>query len=149
MPRAIEILFPRRDLLFRAALLEDLAPKTCQAVESRLPFSAPVYHTRRSGKEIQVVFPRPPEHPGPENQTVYASPGDIFYVWFPPDECVDLAHLGVFYGSHSRPSVPFGPRPQNLFAQVLEEQREQFAALCEVIWREGTDNIIVQPATGT
>jgi hypothetical protein len=149
MGRVIEIVFPRRGGTFRARLLEELAPKTCQAIWEVLPIKTCVYHTRRSGKEIQVVFPEAPTPPGPENQTIYANPGDIFYVYFPPIPRVDLPHLGLFYGGYSKPSVPFGAVPQNLFAQVLEEQHEDFAELCERLWREGYDHIIIQPATDT
>jgi hypothetical protein len=61
-----------------------------------------------------VIFIRAPAPPGSENQTIYANAGDIFYVYFPPVPVVDMPHLGLFYGEYSKPSVPFGPVPQNL-----------------------------------
>ena len=52
MTRKIEVVLEQRGIRAVAELLDDEAPKTCQAVWEALPQSGPVYHAKWANNEI-------------------------------------------------------------------------------------------------
>jgi hypothetical protein len=148
MSRKIEVVLEKRGVRAVAELLDDDAPKTCQAVWDALPLSGPVYHAKWANNEIYILTPPfAAEEPGLENATVFPIPGDILYFFVPPGATVPedireqarqtgVIDLAVFYGRNNYLHGPAGHMPGNIFA-VFTEGLKEFAAACQDVWRGG------------
>ena len=149
MARKIEVVLEKRGVRCVADLLEEDAPKTCEAVWSALPQGGQAYHAKFASNEVYTLVPpfANPE-PGPENQTIMPIPGDVMYFYFPPGvvKFPDVAEysgnlgvidLAIFYGRNNYLFSPAtGPLPGNVFATITENF-EAMAKACDTIWREG------------
>jgi hypothetical protein len=148
MVRKIEIVLEQRGIRAVAEMLDDEAPKTCEAVWNALPQSGPVWHAKFANNEIFILTaPFAPEEPGRENGTVFPIPGDLLYFFIPPGSPVPaevreqaaasgLVDLALFYGRNNYLHGPEGHMPGNLFATITEGLKEM-AAACQEIWRHG------------
>jgi hypothetical protein len=150
MTRRMEIWFRKRNVRAIGTLIQDLAPRTCEAVWRSLPQEGDVYHAKYASNEVYTLVPPLVEHPGPENTTICPIPGDICYFRFPLGYAVPkdawemqqkhgaIVDLAIFYGRNNlllSPSTGFVPA--NVFATVTEGLPE-LAAACESVWREGS-----------
>lgn len=150
MPRKIEVVLEQRGVRAVAELLEDEAPKTCEAVWNALPQTGGVHHAKWANNEIYILTPPfAPEEPGRENATVFPIPGDLLYFFIPPggpvspawrEQCAatGLIDLAIFYGRNNYLHGPEGHMPGNLFATVTEGLKE-FAAACQDVFRNGME----------
>lgn len=148
MTRRIEILLEPRGIRAVAELLDEEAPKTCEAVWQGLPQSGPIWHAKFANNEIFILTPPfAPEEPGRENGTVFPIPGDLLYFFIPPGSPVPaevreqanatgLVDLALFYGRNNYLHGPEGHMPGNLFATITEGLKP-LAAACQEIWRHG------------
>jgi hypothetical protein len=147
MARKIEIVLEQRGIRAVAEMLDDEAPKTCEAVWNALPQSGPVWHAKFANNEIFILTaPFAPEELGRENGTVFPIPGDLLYFFIPPGSPVPtdvreqaaagLVDLALFYGRNNYLHGPEGHMPGNLFATITEGLKEM-AAACQEIWRHG------------
>jgi hypothetical protein len=148
MPRRIEIVLEQRGLRAVAEMMDEEAPKTCEAVWNALPQSGSVWHAKFANNEIFILTPPfAPEEPGRENGTVFPIPGDLLYFYIPPgspvptevrEQCAatGLVDLALFYGRNNYLHGPEGHMPGNLFATITEGLKE-FAVACQDIWRNG------------
>lgn len=153
MTRHLTITLGRRGVTARARLLDDVAPRTAEAVWRALPQSGQVFHGKFARNEIYALFPAfATEEPGPENQTVTPIPGDLCYFTFDgvlanPAYGYDasagtgenrlLIDLAVFYGRNNLLiNGDVGWVPGNVFATV-EEGLAELAAACQDIWMGG------------
>ena len=151
MPRKIEIVLEQRGVRAIAELLEEEAPKTCDAVWHSLPQSGPVYHAKWANNEIYILTPPfAAEEPGRENATVFPIPGDLLYFFIPPggpvpadlrEQCAatGLIDLAIFYGRNNYLHGPEGHMPGNLFATITEGLKG-FAVACQDVFRNGMVN---------
>ena len=149
MPRYIEIALTKRDVTCVAQLLDDLAPKTCEAVWQALPQQADAFHAKYANNEVYTLVPSFPDNElGLENPTILPIPGDVMYFYFAPG-VVKLPHvrqiadqqglvdLALFYGRDNFLFSPtIGPVPGNRFATITENL-DEMAKACGNIWREG------------
>jgi len=124
-----------------AGLLEEEAPRTCQAFLSILPFEGEVLSLRWSGDGFQTHHPcleaMAEEHKlVMENFTVVAARGDILF-W--------IRDRGLFFCYNYMISRGItGEEPGNLFAHV---EPEYYATLYEIgqkIYREGKKKITIR-----
>lgn len=148
MARKIEIVLEQRGIRAVAEMLDEEAPKTCDAVWNALPQSGSVWHAKFANNEIFILTaPFAPEEPGRENGTVFPIPGDLLYFYLPPGRAVPaevreqaaatgLVDLALFYGRNNYLHGPEGHMPGNLFATITEGLKEM-AAACQEIWRHG------------
>src|SRR5688572_22419095 len=60
--RYITITLDKRRVSCKARLLDDAAPRTCQALWDALPLSAPVFHGKYARNEIYMLVPAFAEH---------------------------------------------------------------------------------------
>jgi hypothetical protein len=131
-----------------AVLMDDRAPKTCDAVWSDLPIEGPVFHAKWANNEIYTIREPLAVEPGRENPTMMPIPGDLCYFYITPGDFVPPASnarhretgsidLALFYGRENYLMGPMGPMPGNLFA-TLESGLPELAAACLRLWREGT-----------
>ena len=84
MARYMEIILKKRNMRCIARLLDDQAPKTCEAVWKALPLEGQVYHAKYASNEIYtLVSVFADSEPGPENRTMTPTGGDILYFHIP------------------------------------------------------------------
>ena len=149
MKRQIEVRFAKRGVQCVAELLDDLAPRTCEAVWQALPQEGNAFHAKYASNEVYTLVPPfAAEEPGMENATLVPIPGDLLYFFFPPGrvkipdmrEVADrsgVVDLAIFYGRDNLLFSPsMGPVPGNRFATITENFEEVVRA-CDNIWREG------------
>lgn len=148
--RYMSITLEKRDVSCVARLLDEDAPRTCDAVWEALPLSNEVWHAKYASNEIYCMVPPLGSDPGLENPTLTPIPGDVCYFSFPAgqflrsfresrqiehlDTVVDMA---VFYGRNNflwDPSV--GPVPGNVYA-TIEDGFAEFAAACDDVYQAG------------
>lgn len=149
MGRKIEIVLEKRRIRCVAELLEQQAPKTCEAVWRALPQGGQAYHAKFASNEVYTLVPAfaDPE-PGMENPTITPIPGEVMYFHVPagqvklPDVAdfagrVGVIDLAIFYGRNNLLLSPAtGLLPGNVFATITENF-DAMAAACDNIWREG------------
>lgn len=139
MGRRIVLAFPDEGVTVEAALLEDQAPQTCEAVWRHLPLTGLARHAIYSGSEVYALWPQT-FVVEPENGTGDVLPGDVAYYFqrgglqygFPDDLC----ELCWFYDRDAVPSMPGGPVQVNLFATMLGDP-QSFFAVCRRMRLEG------------
>ena len=142
----IELFMPRRGIRAIATLLEDQAPKTCEAILKLLPKEFKFITCAWSGAEI-LTYLDPPNiiRVEPENLVKDVIPGDICYVYMPGPVEEDSSYVGssktdyaeivIYYDRHARCSGGV-----NLFARITEGLGE-FAEAAEKIRWEGAETI--------
>jgi hypothetical protein len=119
MTRRIEILLESRGVRAVAELLDEEAPKTCEAVWQGLPQSGPIWHAKFANNEIFIQ----PGSPVPAEVR---------------EQCnaTGLVDLALFYGRNNYLHGPEGHMPGNLFATITDGLKP-LAAACQEIWRHG------------
>jgi hypothetical protein len=150
----MEIEVPSFGVRAVATLYDDWSAKTISALKTSLPFSGPAIHAMRAGREVFTLIPKPAEDPGPENQSVFPVPGDL-YLFHQPEgyrafeipthlraekHTTEYWHIAVWYGRDSFPMTPTGVYPGNHFGEVTEGL-DELAVACERIRFEGTQDM--------
>ena len=149
MMREIEVIFEKREVRCVAQLLDDLAPKTCEAVWKALPQEGNAFHAKYASNEVYTLVPPfAEEEPGLENPTLVPIPGDLLYFFIPPGvvmipemrkvaDRTGVVDLAIFYG---RDNLLFSPSvglvPGTRFATITKNFNA-VAKACDNIWREG------------
>ncbi len=149
MERYMEVAFRKRGVRCIARMLDDLAPKTCEAVWNALPQENDAFHAKYANNEVYTLVPPfAPIEIGLENPTITPIPGDLLYFFFPPGAVnvpslreaaysTGLVDLAIFYGRDNLIYSPTtGPLPGNRFAEVTENL-DEMAEACNSVWREG------------
>jgi hypothetical protein len=138
-PRRIVLEFPEERVSVEAVLLEDDAPRTCEAIWEHLPSGNPARHGIYSGSETYAVWSST-FIVEPENRTSDVLPGDVGYYFlrggvhhgFPDDFC----EVCMFYDRDAVPSMPGGPVQVNLFARMIGDPHP-FFEVCRKMRLEG------------
>lgn len=150
MNRYIQISLEKRNVRCVARLLDEEAPKTCEAVWRSLPQVGEVFHAKYASNEVYILVPQfASEEPGPENRTVVPASGEVLYFVLAPgcrlpqearalgaggSAVIDLA---VFYDRNNLLLSPSeGFTPGNVFAIVVKNLDEMTKA-GNSVWREG------------
>jgi hypothetical protein len=152
--RKIELIYPEYGVRAVAELLEDQAPKTCEAIWKGLerPLNGKGLHAMFCGREVMVEMPDEnktfdPLAIPPENQTCFPIPGDILWYYFAPrQECgfpSEIYDIAIIYGRDTRMIMPLGWVPGNLFATITENLKE-FADVCSRVRSEGVKDIVIR-----
>jgi hypothetical protein len=156
MPRHLEITLEQRGARAVARLLDDAAPRTCDAVWAALPLSAPAFHGKYARNEVYHLVPgfADPE-PGPENTSVTPIPGDLMYFSFSADQLFTPSHgyradetpssservvdLAYFYGRNNLLlNGDQGWVPGNVFGTIVEGL-DALAAASQDLWLRGVE----------
>lgn len=155
MARHVEIRLEKRGVSCVARLLDDEAPRTCEAVWSALPLGGDAYHAKYARNEVYTFVPSfaDPE-PGLENPTITPIPGDVCYFSFlagqlpkgpygyRDDEAAaghrTVVDLAIFYGRNNLLlNADVGFVPANVFASIVENL-DEMAKACNDVWRAGS-----------
>jgi hypothetical protein len=150
MPRRIEVSLANRDVHCIARLLDDEAPRTCDAIWNVLPLGGQAYHAKYARNEIYALvaaFADP--EPGHENTTITPIPGDLVYFGFEPWQLASASHgyadagpgrsvdLALFYNRNNLLLNPdFGFVPGNVFG-IIESGLVDIAAASQDLWMNG------------
>ncbi|MFF9778970.1 DUF3830 family protein [Streptomyces sp. NPDC013978] len=150
--RYLEISLLKRQVVCRAKLLDDLAPRTCAAVWDALPLAGDVYHAKYARNEIYALFPPFADREPPlENPTVTPIPGDLCYFSFAGTELATSAYgydrevrpdttvvdLALFYERNNLLlNGDVGWVPGIVWGQVVSGL-DEMAAACNDLWRTG------------
>jgi hypothetical protein len=137
--RHFVLAFPDEGVSVEAVMLEDQAPKTCEAAWRQLPADGFAQHAIYSGSEVYALWPST-FIVDRENQTSDVLPGDIAYYYQPgglqygfPD---DLCEMCWFYDRDAVPSMPGGSIQVNLFARMIGDP-QPFFDVCRRMRVEG------------
>ncbi|MER9460952.1 DUF3830 family protein [Mesorhizobium sp. M0387] len=144
---AIGITEPRSKLSVTALLLPKKAPENAAFLLAYLAqpriipgpeISCPVPSADLHGQAYAQPLP-------PENATLTPQPGDIVLSYVPPrvwgGNPNAIFDIGLYYGQGARLLFPIGWLAGSVVAQVLAGERDQFAAACGVIRRNGACDI--------
>lgn len=156
MARFMEIRLEKRGVSCTARMLDDKAPRTCEAVWNALPQAGDAYHAKYARNEIYSLVPAfaNPE-PGRENPTITPIPGDVVYFSFEAWQLVTGSHgyddsdnlsgldqivdLALFYERNNLLLNPdYGFVPANVFA-TIEEGLDDIAAASQDLWKRGVE----------
>lgn len=156
MSRYITISLDKRGVSCRAVLLDEQAPRTCEAVWRALPQGDQAYHAKYARNEVYtLVTPFADPEPGRENPTVTPIPGDVVYFAFEPWEIGNPAYgydaeseahsaagatdLAIFYGRNNLLiNGDAGWVPGNVFATIVEGL-DDMAAAAQDLWLRGVE----------
>lgn len=156
--KSFKIIFPEHDVVIRAHLLEEKAPKTCEAFWEVIkePLETSGKHAMYTGKEISVQLPAERSFSTalhevkPENISCYPLPGELLYTFMPayawggmPNAIYDL---GCFYGPDARTFFPMGWLPGNRFATVENDDLGVFEQMGVKANNEGIQKIRIERA---
>ncbi|KAA0022495.1 DUF3830 family protein [Antrihabitans cavernicola] len=150
MTRYIDISLTKRGVTCVAELLDDLAPRTCDAVWNALPLGENAYHAKYARNEIYTLIDAfAAQEPGPENPTITPIPGDIMYFTFAPWQLTAKSHgygasggkidLALFYERNNLLLNPdFGFVRGNVFATIVRGL-DDIAAASQDLWLRGVE----------
>jgi hypothetical protein len=154
MARHISITLGRRGVSCTARLLDDAAPRTCDALWDALPLTAPAFHGKYARNEVYALFPAFAEtDPGKENTTITPIPGDVCWFTFAGDDLGNPAYgyeaeeqhrtmsgivdLAIFYGRNNLlVNGDQGWVPGNVLGAIVDGLPEM-AAACQDVWMGG------------
>lgn len=97
------------ETVFLARIEHDLAPKTCEAFLSKLPFVNKIIHVRWSGESCWIPLGDFEFGVGYENANSYPAPGEILLypggyseteILFPYGACCFASKMGQLAGNH-------------------------------------------------
>ncbi len=136
--RMVNIRIAVGTLRFTGRLEQELAPRSCAAFLSRLPFRNSLVQARWSGESAWIPLGDLDFGVPPENQTSAPAPGHLLLypggvseteILFPYGEC--------------RFASKFGPLQGNHFITIIEGG-EQLAALGKLVLYEGAQEILFE-----
>ncbi|MEO8210167.1 MAG: DUF3830 family protein [bacterium] len=112
----------------------DSAPVTSKAFTQILPFTATFYHARVSGQEIwsdnvphlDIIQ---------ENASVFTEPGEVVIGPVKPVRAKTANCFGIYYGDGK------GLDACNIFAKVVDEDKQKLIDLGNSIWKEGSQEL--------
>ncbi len=114
----------------KAKLLDEEAPRTCEAVWRALPLKAKVMQARFAGEEMYF---NTEIGAVPENE-ISPQAGDIA---FNPDP--QWRAICLYYGDNIESENPF-----NVFARILDD-KEKLKEIGERVWLMGAETVRVRP----
>jgi len=119
------------NLEIKFELYLDTAPVTSKAFLSILPFTRTFYHARVSGQEIWIDDV-PKLDIIQENASVFTEPGEVVFGPTKPIRAKTANCFGIYYGDGK------GLDACNIFAKVVESDKQKLVDLGNKIWRTGS-----------
>ena len=150
MPRVVELSLASRGITCTAELLDEGAPRTCNAIWDALPLEGPLFHTKSSGNEVYTLLPPFASENLPlENGSIVPLPGDLLYFTyprgvFPPTDvrwidvgtASSVACIASFYNRNSVHWMELGFFPGTRWARITTNL-EAWQAACQDVWLSG------------
>lgn len=114
----------------------DHAPVTTNAFISILPFTRNFNHARVSGQEIWIDDV-PELDIIQENASVFTEPGEVVFGPSKPSRTKTANCFGIYYGNGK------GLDACNIFAKVIETDRQKLIDLGNSIWKNGSRDLTI------
>ena len=124
------------NLEIKFELYLDTAPVTSKAFLSILPFTRTFCHARVSGQEIWIDDV-PKLDIIQENASVFTEPGEVVFGPAKPIRTKTANCFGIYYGDGK------GLDACNIFAKVVESDKQKLVDLGNKIWRTGSLELTV------
>jgi hypothetical protein len=124
------------NLEIKFELYLDTAPVTSKAFLSILPFTRTFHHARVSGQEIWIDDV-PKLDINQENASVFTEPGEVVFGPTKPIRAKTANCFGIYYGDGR------GLDACNIFAKVVESDKQKLVDLGNKIWRTGSQKLTV------
>ena len=112
----------------------ETAPVTSKAFVEILPFTRTFHHARVSGQEIWIDNV-PKLDIIQENASVFIEPGEVVFGPSKPIRTKTANCFGIYYGEGK------GLDACNIFARVIESDRQKLMDLGNSIWENGTQDL--------
>jgi hypothetical protein len=112
----------------------DVAPITSEAFQSILPFTRIFNHARISGQEIWIDNV-PQLDIIQENASIFTEPGEVVFGPTKPSRTKTANCFGIYYGEGR------GLDACNIFAKVVEEDKQKLVDLGNDIWKNGSQEL--------
>lgn len=120
----------------RFALYLDTAPVTSAAFMTLLPFTRTFHHARVSGQEIWIDDV-PKLNIIQENASIFTEPGEVVFGPATPARTKTANCFGIYYGEGK------GLDACNIFAKVIESDRQKLIDLGNFIWKNGSQELTI------
>lgn len=117
-------------------LYTDTASVTSTAFLSILPFSRTFHHAKVSGQEIWIDDV-PKLDILQENASVFTEPGEVVFGPAKPTRAKTANCFGIYYGEGK------GLDACNIFAKVVESDRQKLIELGNSIWKNGSQELTI------
>jgi len=114
----------------------DTAPLTSKAFIDILPFTRTFNHARVSGQEIWIDNV-PQLDIIQENASVFTEPGEVVFDPAKPVRTKTANCFGIYYGDGK------GLDACNIFAKVIERDRQKLFDLGDSIWKNGSQELTI------
>ena len=150
MSKEIVLTFVDEGVSARAMLLEEAAPRTCQAVWEQLTLAGTAGHGAYSGTVV-AIYLDPAVVVAEENATTCVQTGDVMFTHYEPNTRhgypAGLSEIYWAYDRYARPHVPgqWVPAIANVFARLVGEPAD-FYAVCRRVLQEGLKRIEIRRA---
>jgi hypothetical protein len=150
MAREIILTFVDEGVSVRVELLDDEAPRTCQAVWEQLPLAGTAGHAAYSGTLV-AIYLDPSVVVGEENATTCVQTGDVMFTHYDANVRHGypnaLSEIYWAYDRYARPHVPgqWVPAIANVFGRISGDAAD-FYALSRRLQREGVKRLEVRRA---
>lgn len=125
-------------LQLTGCLERDLAPRTCEVVESLLPFRGQILHARWCGEAMWTPLDDVASDIGAENPTSFPEPGQVLFYCGP----VSVTEILLPYGSSVFMSK-VGHLAGNHFLTIVEG-RQELRELGELVLWKGAQDILFE-----
>jgi hypothetical protein len=112
------------------------APVTSKAFIDILPFTRTFHHARVSGQEIWIDNV-PELDIIQENASVFTEPGEVVFGPKKPLRVKTANCFGIYYGEGK------GLDACNIFAKVIESDRQKLIDLGNNIWKNGSQDLTI------
>jgi len=154
MSKRIELEILEEGVKATAVLLEEEAPRTCEAMWKALeePIENKALHGIWLGRTIEVGVPEgnqvfDPDDIPLENGTVYPLPGDLLWKHFSPKAIRGLESplwdIMIAYGPEAIMQTPAGAAACSVWARVTDNL-ESFCKACAKMWFGGAQTIRIR-----
>jgi len=117
------------------------APVTCKAFIELLPFTRTFFHARLSGQEIWIDNV-PQLDIIQENASIFTDPGEVVFGPAKPIRTKTANCFGIYYGEGR------GLDACNIFAKVIDRDREKLVDLGISIWKNGSQELTISLIEG-
>ena len=114
----------------------DATPMTSKAFVALLPFTKTFYHARVSGQEIWIDDV-PQLDIIQENASIFTEPGEVVLGPSKPTRTRTANCFGIYYGDGK------GLDACNIFAKVIESDRQKLIDLGNSIWKNGAQELTI------
>lgn len=146
MTRFIEFIYEEEQIVARAVLLDDIAPRICDTIWNMLPLEGYFHHAYYSGPEVAMILPQFHDVKL-EKPTSVLLPWEIAFTSLRAEDHIDVqqdfSEILFFYDRNTGPRMLDGLTRVTIFARFLDGQ-EALYPLCYRMRKDGQKKFAVR-----